>query len=285
MGGETAFFFLDSVDEAKIRRQTDFYAALDKVVAGIGELAIGRACVFISSRISEWQPETDLHEVLSHFSIGSRADSSPTEDAPIRVVQIMPLDRGRVRTFAERRGIGNPDRFVEELDNRYAWEFARRPVDVIDLVEFWMEHGRLGSLTEIIEHDVTMKLRETTQRRTNFPLSEAKAREGAEALAIATILCKRQQFKVPDDAYKASDALDAAICLPADWVPAHVAALLSRPLFDSATYGQVRFTIGGWLSTSPLVGFAAACPKAAPPTCYVRSCSRQFMAFLYREGA
>jgi hypothetical protein len=239
-GRETACFFLDSVDEAKIRRQADFYAALDKVVAGIGPLAIGRAHVFISSRISEWQPDTDLNEVLSRFST-ARRPSSPTEEAPPLIVQIEPLDRERVRTFVEKRCIGNPDRFVEELDNRSAWEFARRPLDVFDLAEFWMANGRLGTLTEIIEHDVTTKLRETTRRHTNFPLSEEKAREGAEALAVATILCKQHQFKVPDDTYKAPDALDAASCLPADWVPAHITALLSRPLFDSATYGQIRF--------------------------------------------
>ncbi|MDB5310312.1 MAG: hypothetical protein JWO38_4514 [Gemmataceae bacterium] len=240
-GRETGFFFLDSVDEAKIRRQADLYAALDKVVAGIGPLAIGRAHIFISSRISEWQPETDLHEVLARFGIVSHAGSSPSEDTPPLVVQIEPLDRERVRTFAERRGIGNADRFVEELDNRSAWEFARRPLDVLDLAEFWSANGRLGTLTEIIEHDVTTKLRETTQRHTTFPLSAERARDGAEALAVATILCKRHQFKVPDDTYKAPEALDAARCLPADWVPAHVAALLSRPLFDSATYGQIRF--------------------------------------------
>ena len=239
-GRDTACFFLDSVDEAKIRRQADFYAALDKVVNALGPAAIDRTHVFISSRISEWQPETDLHEVLSRFGI-ARRPGSPTEEAPLLVVQIEPLDRERVRTFAERRGIGNPDRFVEELDNRSAWEFARRPLDVLALAEFWKANGRLGTLTETIEHDVTTKLRETTQRHTSFPLSEEKAREGAEALAVATILCKRHQFKVPDDTYQAPDALDPASCLPSDWVPAHVAALLSRPLFDSATYGQIRF--------------------------------------------
>ena len=239
-GKDTASFFLDSVDESKIRRQTDFYAALDKVVNAIGPGALDRAHVFLSSRISEWQPEADLHEVLSRFGAAGHAVPA-SEKAPVLVVQIVPLDRDRVRTFAEKRGIANPDRFVEELDNHSAWEFARRPLDVIALAEFWRAKGRLGTLTEIIEHDVTTKLRETTQRHLTFPLSERRAREGAEALAVATILCKRFQFKIPDDTYQTPDALDAASCLPADWVPAHVAALLSRPLFDSATYGQIRF--------------------------------------------
>jgi len=241
-GSQTTWFFLDSVDEAKIRRQTDFYTALDKVVVAIGG-AMDRARVFISSRISEWQPETDRQEVLARFGTARTRNRQATEESAggALIVRIDPLERERVRTFAERRGIENPDQFLAELDNHSAWEFARRPLDVLDLAAFWMANRRLGSLTEIIEHDVTTKLRETIQRRANFPLSEARAREGAEALAVATVLCKRQQFKVPDDTFVAPDALDAASCLPDDWTPGEVAALLSRPLFDSATYGQIRF--------------------------------------------
>jgi len=208
----------------------------------IGPAAMDRTRVVVSSRISEWQPETDRHEVLSRFVAlrASRRKTTDTEPA-VLIVQIAPLDRQRVRTFAEKRQIGNPDRFVTELDNYSAWEFARRPVDVVDLAEFWKVNGRLGSLTEIIEHDVTNKLKETTQRHAGFPLSEARAREGAEALAVANILCKRQQFKVPDDSFVAPDALDAASSLPANWKPSEVAALLSRPLFDVASYGRIRF--------------------------------------------
>ena len=61
-----------------------------------------------------------------------------------------------------------------------------------------MTHGRPRQQAhEIIEYDVTTKLRETVERRANFRLSEARAREGAEWLAVATILCKQQQFNVP----------------------------------------------------------------------------------------
>ena len=238
--GRTAWFFLDSVDESKIRRVADFYAALDKVVAAIGG-AMDRARVLISSRISEWRPETDRQEVLGRFAPARPPQQTEVPESGISVVQIVPLDRDRVRTFAERCGIGNPDHFLAALDNHSAWEFARRPLDVFDLASFWMTHGRLGSLTEIIEHDVTTKLRETVERRANFRLSEARAREGAEWLAAATLLCKQQQFKVPDETYLTQDGLDATNCLPEDWEPGEVAALLSRPLFDSATYGQIRF--------------------------------------------
>jgi hypothetical protein len=104
---ETAFFFLDSVDESKIQRAADFYAALDKVLAAIGS-ARDRLQIFISSRISEWQPVTDRQAVLSRFGAG--AADAPEED-DLLVVEIEPLDRERVRTFAQNRGIANPEPF------------------------------------------------------------------------------------------------------------------------------------------------------------------------------
>src|SRR5262249_9011195 len=151
LGSQVAWFFLDSVDEAKIRRPADFYAALDKVVAAIGGV-MDRARVLISSRISEWQPETDRQEVLGRFGIVRMRNRQAAEesDAEVLIVQIAPLDRARVRTFAERRGIENPDQFLAELDNHSAWEFARRPLDVLELAAFWMAKRRLGSLSEII---------------------------------------------------------------------------------------------------------------------------------------
>ena len=128
-GGQTAWFFLDSVDEAKIRRQADFYAALDRAVDAIGG-AMDRARVLISSRISEWQPETDRQEVLRRLVTARTRNRQGTDEreGQALIVQIVPLDRQRVRTFVERRGIENPDQFLAELDIHSAWEFARRPL-------------------------------------------------------------------------------------------------------------------------------------------------------------
>lgn len=244
-----AYFFFDSVDEAKIRQHADFYSALDSVSNAI-RTTLGRTRIVISSRIFEWQPLTDKQEVQVRLGgsqhveqqtrNGKLTESSEAPAAPL-VVEMLPLDRHRVAELLEGLRIEGADAFVKALDDHAAWDFARRPIDVVDLAQFWKAKGRLGTLTEIIEHDVTLKLRETATRQNTFPLSEAKAREGAETLAAATIFCKTQQFKVPDDAFIVTGALDARACLPSDWVPAETTALLSRPLFDSAAYGQVKF--------------------------------------------
>ena len=93
--------------------------------------------------------------------------------APLLVVQLEPLDRSRVEKFACGIGVPNPHDFVAALDKRHAWEFARGPLDVVDLANFWIAHSRLGSLTELIEHDIECKLRRrrnatgTTRSRPN----------------------------------------------------------------------------------------------------------------------
>lgn len=247
-GKYAARFFLDSVDEAKLRRVSDFHTALGAIRNAIGASALSRASFVVSSRISEWQPATDRAEVLARLApspVGLRGvdrnGSSANSVPPILILEIDPLNPEQVRKFVVAKDIADADRFIAAIDEHHAWEFARRPMDVISLVQFWQVQHRLGTLTEMIEHDVVLKLRETMQRQKNFPLSEADARLGAETLAAATLLCEKIQFKVPDDAFVGSDALDSARCLPARWSFDQCAALLSRPLFDSATYGTIRF--------------------------------------------
>jgi hypothetical protein len=246
-GNWPATFFMDSVDETKIRRAADFHGTLRAVRAAVGTPALKRASFIVSSRISEWRPVTDRGEVQTQFHVPLRIqtavkNSSETQDDEhILIVQIDPLDPGQVSKFAAAKLETRSDEFVAAIGENHAWEFARRPVDVSGLIEFWQSQRRLGTLTEIIEHDVRLKLLETIDRHQDFPLSEADARIGAETLAAATILCKEIRLKVPDDSLIEGTALDGARCLPAEWKPDKCRALLSRAIFDSATYGTIRF--------------------------------------------
>ena len=197
-GRDDAVFFLDSVDEAKFHRISDFLSALDRFRGAIGD-ALKRARIFLSCRISEWRPETDVSEVLRRFrqpmTVRRKSDESTgaievgNAKELLLVVQIQPLDRERVQRFAEARGINDVERFIKALDDRYAWEFVRRPLDVVDLINYWEEKKKLGTLTELLEFSIERKLR-VPERDTSDPLSPARARQGAEALAVASILCR-----------------------------------------------------------------------------------------------
>jgi hypothetical protein len=159
---QPAHFLLDSVDEAKLRRHESFGVALDNFVRDLPVPARHRASLVISSRISEWRPDTDRFELQRHldlFMLSRTRDASGWEEEPddIRIVELEPLDRRRVRLFAEKRGLERPDDFVEALDTHHAWDFAGRPIDVAALIDYWREHGRLGSLTELIADDLARK--------------------------------------------------------------------------------------------------------------------------------
>jgi len=244
---EIAHFFLDSVDEAKFRKISDFYAGLERFRNDIGADHLGRAKIFLSSRISEWKPSNDAFEFRLLFplppvkTLSKVSESKLAEETPVPlVVHIQPLDRGQVETLARAHGISNLQEFVGALDRAFAWEFARRPLDVADLIGFWKANGRIGSLTELIEFDVSSKLR-PREGRDEHPLSEAEGREGAEWLAAATVFSRTFSFFVPDDGSAGANALNPLDCLPPNWRDGAGRALLTRAIFDSAVYGRFRF--------------------------------------------
>ena len=245
-----AIFLLDSVDEAKFLRVSDFYAALSRLSGELGSAGKKRAKILVSSRISEWQPYTDERDLLQCFpcpppkrertsNAAPQPENSP-EYEKILIVQIEPLDDARVERFALGRGVVNVQAFRAALEEHQAWDFARRPVDVVDLINYWSERGRLGSLTELIEFNVQQNLRPSNRDR-HDPLSEERGQKGAEYLGAATVFCRQFGFKIPDDALLVTNALDASTCLPQDWHKDDCRALLTRPIFDSESYARIRF--------------------------------------------
>jgi hypothetical protein len=264
-----AAFFLDSVDEAKFHRSTDFHLAIKRFVSSLG-MSLSRATIFLSCRISEWQPATDAEELfevlqvlntkenkssflsnlvsklaavrLSSISTAPhiRTETDTNSRTTIVTVQLEPLSREQVSKFVEVLGLETYNEFLSAIDQHCAWEFARRPIDVIELVNFWTEHRRLGTLSEMLDYAIETSLR-PPQRDTHSVLSPQAARDGSMTLGAATSLCREFTFKVPDASFVSPAGLDARQCLPSTWEQEQVRELLSRPLFDSATYGRIRF--------------------------------------------
>lgn len=110
-----ATFFLDAVDESKLKQDNDFFTALDRVKKAVGPSMI-RARFVISSRISEWRPQTDQHGVIQRLgepqnhlkpdSANDRQGETP-EIPPIKIVTLLPLDAERIKRFAAAQGIYN----------------------------------------------------------------------------------------------------------------------------------------------------------------------------------
>ena len=89
-----------------------------------------------------------------------RKEQAPTVEEPL-VVLMASLDAERVRRFAAAKGAPNLDAFMAEIEAANLWRFARRPLDLDWLVQFWRSHGRLGTLAEMLESSLTERLNET----------------------------------------------------------------------------------------------------------------------------
>ena len=269
-GKEPAWFFLDAVDELKLTE-----GKLDRALNRLSKAIDGhlhRARVIISCRPSDWRSGSDLNTVqhrlpvpevrlgssarppeevfidaLMNEHVGQPHVTPEEEEIPnqgtVRTVAMLPMSDDQIKRFAKRRGLNDVAAFLAEIARQDAWVFARRPLDLTDLIEVWSNTGRLGTRAEQHEANVTAKLKDDSERPDRGVLTDTKARLGAERLALALALTRTRTIRAPDQAphgHRADGVLDAATILP-DWTPAERQALLRRALFDPATYGRVRF--------------------------------------------
>lgn len=246
---ESATFFLDSVDESKLNGAEDFYSALKHFHEALPNDFAVRAHIILSSRVSEWHPESDGARVRDYFGVAGRQEINDSEDDEtsstrhgedgLLVVQINPLEREQVATLARTKGYARVDDFFAALDHAHAWEFARRPIDVVALADFWQQQNRIGTLTELIEFDLVRNLRER-RAKVGDMLSDGDARAGAEALAAGAVFCGQPNIKVSDVNVEGT-GLDGQLSVPANFTRDQFDALLARPVFDGASFGRVRF--------------------------------------------
>jgi len=276
-----AIFFLDSIDEARLTKSSHFVDAIRSFVAGI-DGSLNRCRTVISCRISEWRGDADHYE-LQHIlqvtpqSTSAKTSRSKEQSLPL-VVELSPLNTDQIEKLAVGLGEGNAKGFVEALRTQDAFAFAGRPIDAKNLLRYWQTKGKLGSLTDILEFDLIEKLRETAERARQDSLSPDGARKGAEALAAAALLGRKLVFYVPGSTVSADaapSALDARRALPGDWTEEKALALLSRPLFDEATYGRIRFhhrIVAEYLAAEWFAHrMAEGCPYDALETLFIKT--------------
>lgn len=235
----TALFLLDSVDESKLKRDDDFIAALDRLGRALGPARF-RAKLVVSSRISEWRPQTDREAIRERFVAPPEKPEAALEE--IIVTTILPLTPDQVRIYAQSKGILDAQKFLEALSKHDAWPFAGRPLDVASLYSYWKENRELSGLTALTEYMVRKLLAEVSNKERSDPLTPERARAGAEYLAAAAVLCKNLKVAVPDDAHISGQRHIAAdLVLPSDWTSQERRALLDRALFDSESRGALSF--------------------------------------------
>ncbi len=163
---DDGWFFLDSVDEAKSSgiRLEKILRKLADAIAG----AEGRAHIILSGRITDWEFRKDLQslkdwlppairpgrtaeeELLRIVGQEGKREGEPRAAEQPFITLMAPLDRDRVRLFAEAKGAPDLENFLRQVEAANLWHFAHRPLDLEWLVRFWQTEGRLGSLAEIL---------------------------------------------------------------------------------------------------------------------------------------
>lgn len=256
-----AWFFLDSVDELKLV-QGKLERALGKMTSALGA-HINHARIIVSCRPTDWQPIQDMAMFRRKLPESAEPPSSEkTEEemflAPIRrekeekkeenkpaksrCVILLPLDKKRIEIYAHAKGVKSSKAFLEEIERKEAWSFARRPLDLQSLVDMWNSSGKIGTLLEQHENSIENSLKDNPERPDNGVISAEKARDGVERLALAMTLTKKRTIRSPEQSTETPNpaSLDASEILTG-WTETEVKALLRRPIFDPATYGRVRF--------------------------------------------
>jgi len=258
--GEEGWLLLDSVDEARLRNPRDFELAISKVSRRIST-AKDRTHIVITGRTTAWRPKTDLAYCVAHlpYAAATTSECNPQakddglennvhtktdtrgETQPIfKIVALDDLTSDQIAVFSKARGIEDSQAFLDAAERADAWSFTSRPQDLEELTEFWIDKGRIGTRLEIMRNSIDRRLTERDQGRAEAcPLSAERARQGSWLLAAATTLAQDPTIRVPDGSDN-SKGIAVQTVLP-DWNDKDQSTLLSRPIFDEAIYGTVRF--------------------------------------------
>lgn len=258
--GEEGWLLLDSVDESRLRDSGDFKLAICKLGRQI-TTAMDRTHIIITSRTTAWRPKTDLANCTAHLpytgDTTSERNPQAEEDGPegdlqtntksqdkakpvFKIVTLDDLTQDQIAVFAKTKGVKNSRAFLDAVERADAWSFASRPQDLEELIEFWIVKGQIGTRLKLMQTSIARRLKERDQTRDEArPLAGERALQGVRLLAAATTLTKIQTIRVPDGAEN-SKGIATQDVLPA-WDAKEQVTLLSRPIFDEAIYGAVRF--------------------------------------------
>ncbi len=256
---DIATFFLDSIDELKLTLHS-FEQSLKRFKKDIRSQS-ARARIVITTRpvpfdkklvrdhlpIPQPPSEETPEETFARIAMGDHPapeieddDNDAVDDW--RTVELLPLSNKQILEFAKCQGIKDPEVLLNNLEQRNAQQFARRPQDLIELCADWRQHKRIRTHRDQLEANVRQKLQPRDDRQEPAELSVDKAIEGACRLALAMLVTRRLTIRhnVASDNINDDAALDPSTIL-SDWMPNERKALLERALFGFANYGRVRF--------------------------------------------
>jgi hypothetical protein len=247
--GHEAWFYLDSVDEARLKDPAKFRRALQRFEKRIHSCS-HRAHIVVSSRPYAWKPRADrafMDEILflpAPNTSGGTEDGGLTkpqsDQSALQVYNLKPLDKSRARKFALCKQVQDFERLWTEIERLDLSDLAERPFDLDAIISKWKKDGVLGGRLKLLKHIVIQRLDEIDPERKRLqPLELSKAIDGARLLAAAVLLTGEAGIEVPD-----STSIESGIKahqILTNWNDNQVRALLERAIFNDVIFGSVRF--------------------------------------------
>lgn len=262
---QEAWFFLDSIDEAK-KARVRLNKALERIANDLKGCE-ARSHIVLSGRQSDWDFKSDLSsvDILLEIpreltpaeipdvakdqlvsQISDMEDEDVTERSPEKtaVLVMLPLDEPRVRTFAINQGISGVDTFLSALKANDLMGLARRPLDLRWLSDHWRAKGEFGRLSQMLELSL-VKL--ATEVRSSAPvhasLSASEALMALDRVGAALVLQKLELVLIPDEGVVVQPHCRDGIVLShllGNLSAKQIAELLGRPVFIPVMDGIVR---------------------------------------------
>jgi hypothetical protein len=261
-GDETAYFFLDAVDEARLQRHSDFAKALAVVQKAL-RAGLPRVRIAISSRWTDWTIEGVRAALETHLaapmeaatseltpaaSIGRAVPASSVKPSaapkPVKpfVVSLDALSTSEARRLADALGVLDGNAFWSAVSDGGFEFMATRPLDLRWMVDLWNDRRSLGTYRELVDRNVANRLTDVnpSYQAAGVLLSPDELRIGAEKLAAAADFAGRAYISTePWPTARTQEV--APLSVLGEWKPNDVARLLATAVFDEATYGRVRF--------------------------------------------
>ena len=246
------WFFLDSIDEARLKNPRTFESALKRFGSKIRS-ALQRSHIIISSRPYSWRNLTDreivekylpysLPKKNAEYRNSSQFDESESSQnvSALKVFNLNPLTTLDIRQFASFYNISDIDTLIDELERTNLSVLSSRPFDLEGILDKWNSENKLGGRLEQLEFNIKQRLKEINPDRTlRQPLSLEKAENGAMILAATITMTGKNGIWVPNG-NPCDKGIDAQDVLK-DWNATDIDALLGRAIFCDQLYGMVRF--------------------------------------------
>jgi hypothetical protein len=247
---DEAWFFLDSVDEARLTSPNAFKKAIDKFAKRITD-AKHRAHIFVSSRPYSWRPSEDRKlmddklllpiPIESDQEKASSNTDSDSSNSSLKILMLKPLDSEKIKHYCSARDVKNVENLLKEIDRLSLWSLAERPFDLESIIDKWKDDNSLGSRIDLLRHNIKVKLTDqhSANRSDTQTLTLERAQQGARRLAASVVMTGKAGISIPGTKSNPKGIIASEVL--SDWAPKDIRSLLELGIFNDIIYDTVRF--------------------------------------------